>query len=91
MISDDVTTSVSSTRQGLSMFKFQNHVKFAYVVWRQVEEEEKINKIELKCLLGQTRSFRVNFWFNQIIIDDVTIIQRGFRSAARKPKNRKKQ
>ena len=31
-------------------------------------------KIELKFLLGQTHSFRVNFRFNQIIIDDVTIM-----------------
>ena len=32
------------------------------------------NKLELKCLLGQTHGVCVDFRFNQIIIDDVTII-----------------
>ena len=31
-------------------------------------------KVELKCLLEQIHGVRVNFRFNQIIIDDVTII-----------------
>ena len=33
-----------------------------------------LHKLELKCLLGQTHSFRETFRFNDIIIDDVTII-----------------
>ena len=32
------------------------------------------NKLELKCVLGQTHGFRENFRFNHIIIDGVTII-----------------
>ena len=31
-------------------------------------------KLELKCLLEQTHGVRVNFRFNQIIIDDVNIM-----------------
>ena len=31
-------------------------------------------KLEIKCLLGQTHGFLEKFRFNQIIIDDVTVI-----------------
>ena len=37
-------------------------------------KNKNVYELELKCLLRQTHGVRENFMFNEIIIDDVTIL-----------------